>query len=133
MRFEWDPAKDRRNRAKHKIGFDTARLVFDDPGGLTRLDRFLDHEDRWQTLGRVADELLMVVHAYRGVDDDMVIRIISASPYFSPRGERKCVRGPSVRGARRSARGSVLDSPLSTMNKRNDAMTGLSGAFAVRW
>ena len=26
-----------------------------------------------------------------------------ASPLFSPRGETKCVRGPSVQGARRSA------------------------------
>ena len=31
------------------------------------------------------------------------------SPLFSPRGEAKCVRGPSVQGARRSARGGVLE------------------------
>ena len=31
-----------------------------------------------------------------------------ASPLFSPRGEVKCVRGPSVRGARRSTSGGVL-------------------------
>ena len=30
-------------------------------------------------------------------------------PLFSPRGEAKCVRGPSVQGARRSARGGVLE------------------------
>ena len=33
----------------------------------------------------------------------------SFSPLFSPGGEAKCVRGPSVQGARRSARGSVLE------------------------
>ncbi len=31
------------------------------------------------------------------------------SPLFSPRGETKCVRGPSVQGARRSASGGVLE------------------------
>ena len=31
------------------------------------------------------------------------------SPLFSPRGEAKCVRSPSVQGARRSARGGVLE------------------------
>ena len=36
-------------------------------------------------------------------------RSIGSSPHFSPRGETKCVRGPSVRGARRSARGGVLE------------------------
>ena len=31
------------------------------------------------------------------------------SPLFSPRGEAKCMKGPSVRGARRLARGGVLE------------------------
>ena len=31
------------------------------------------------------------------------------NPLFSPGGEAKCVRGPSVQGARRSARGGVLE------------------------
>jgi uncharacterized DUF497 family protein len=31
MRFEWDDDKNRRNLAKHKFSFETARLVFDDP------------------------------------------------------------------------------------------------------
>ena len=56
-----------------------------------------------------------------------------ARPHFSPRGERKCVRGPSIRGARRLARGGVLDSTLSTVTKRNEVVAGLSRAFAVRW
>lgn len=29
--FEWDPAKDRANRAKHGIGFDIAQHAFVDP------------------------------------------------------------------------------------------------------
>jgi uncharacterized DUF497 family protein len=31
MRFEWDEDKNRRGLAKHKVSFETARLVFDDP------------------------------------------------------------------------------------------------------
>ena len=34
----------------------------------------------------------------------------ASSPLFSPRGAAKCVRGQSVRGARRLTRGGVLDS-----------------------
>ena len=37
------------------------------------------------------------------------IRSRLVSPLFSPGGEAKCVRGPSVQGARRSARGGVLE------------------------
>ncbi len=39
------------------------------------------------------------------------------SPLFSPRGERKYVRGASIRGGRRSARGGVLDSTSSTRDR----------------
>ena len=34
MRFEWDEQKNRRNRVKHKVSFETAKVVFDDPGRL---------------------------------------------------------------------------------------------------
>ena len=35
MRFEWDAEKNRRNHAKHKVSFEAARLVFDDPWALS--------------------------------------------------------------------------------------------------
>ena len=31
MRWEWDENKNHANRRKHGLGFETARLVFDDP------------------------------------------------------------------------------------------------------
>ena len=31
MRFVWDQEKSQRNRAKHKVSFELAKLVFDDP------------------------------------------------------------------------------------------------------
>jgi uncharacterized DUF497 family protein len=78
MRFLWDEAKDRGNRKKHGISFDTAALVFFDPLHLTREDRIVDGEQRWQTIGLV-DGVLLVMVAYTVVsDDEEVLRIISA-------------------------------------------------------
>jgi uncharacterized protein len=51
MRFEWDDAKNQRNLAKHKVRFETAVLVFDDPCSLTQRDEATDEEERWITLG----------------------------------------------------------------------------------
>ena len=31
MRYVWDERKSRSNRAKHKVSFETAKLVFEDP------------------------------------------------------------------------------------------------------
>lgn len=39
IRFEWDPNKDHANRIKHRLSFETAVLVFDDPVALTILTR----------------------------------------------------------------------------------------------
>jgi len=39
MRFEWDEGKNRRNLAKHKVSFETASLVFEDPRALSIQDR----------------------------------------------------------------------------------------------
>jgi uncharacterized DUF497 family protein len=78
MRFIWDVPKDRSNRQKHGIGFDTAALVFLDPLHLTLLDRIIEGEERWQTIGRVGGVLLILV-AYTVVDEEEeLLRIISA-------------------------------------------------------
>jgi uncharacterized protein len=58
MRFEWDEDKNRRNAAKHKVSFETARLVFDDHRALSRLDRIVEGEERWQTLGMISGILV---------------------------------------------------------------------------
>ncbi len=52
-RFEWDEEKNRANLAKHKISFETAKSVFDDPFALSIQDRFVDDEERWQTSGMI--------------------------------------------------------------------------------
>ena len=68
MRFEWDEAKNRRNLRKHKISFESAKLVFDDPQALTDRDREVDDEERWQTVGTIGGSITVVValHLQRG-------------------------------------------------------------------
>ncbi len=79
MKFVWDEEKSRRNLAKHKVSFETAKLVFDDPHAVSRLDRVEDGEERWQTLGLAGGiVVLLVAHAYREEGGEEVIRIISA-------------------------------------------------------
>ena len=62
-----------------------------------------------------------------------VYRAEDLNPHFSSRGEAKCVRGASVRGARRLTSAGVLDSTLSTASKRNEGLAGLSRASIGKW
>lgn len=79
MRFVWEERKSRRDLAKHKVSFETALLVFDDPRAISRLDRIEHGEQRWQTLGLAGGiVVLRVAHTYYDEDGEEVIRIISA-------------------------------------------------------
>jgi hypothetical protein len=77
VEFTWDARKDRLNRKKHRISFDTAMQVFDDPYHLTTQDREVNGEPRWQIIGTVgAHNVLLIAHT---VDEESgEIRIISA-------------------------------------------------------
>ncbi len=77
MRYEQNQDKDRANQAKHKVSFETACLVFDDPVHINIQDRHEHNEERWQTLDMVDDVLLLLV-AHTVVEDEELIRIISA-------------------------------------------------------
>jgi hypothetical protein len=59
MRFEWGPEKELINIKKHGVG-----------------------EDRWHAIGAasIGEEaaLLVVVHVYRGQNEEEIIRIVSA-------------------------------------------------------
>jgi uncharacterized DUF497 family protein len=79
MEFEWDVRKNLANHAKHKVSFELARLVFEDPLHLVKFDRAVDGEERWQAIGTVKGRhILVVVHTYRNQEDEEIIRIISA-------------------------------------------------------
>jgi hypothetical protein len=79
MRFVWDEKKSRRNLAKHKISFETAVCVFDDPYAISHRERIEDGEERWQTLGLAGGiVVILVAHTSWEKDGEEVIRIISA-------------------------------------------------------
>ncbi|HTD24311.1 MAG TPA: BrnT family toxin [Terriglobales bacterium] len=78
MRFEWDEAKNRRNLAKHKISFETAQLVFEDPYALSFQDLIVNGEERWQTFGMIAGLIVMVAHIFWEENGEEIIRLISA-------------------------------------------------------
>lgn len=63
MSFEWDEEKNRTNRRKHDVSFETAVLVFDDPYALTKRDLAHEEEERFITLGAIGSgSILFVVH-----------------------------------------------------------------------
>ncbi len=79
MRFLWDEKKSRLNLAKHKVSFETAALVFEDPHSISRFDRIKDGEERWHTLGvAVGLAVLLVAHVDYERGDEEVTRIIPA-------------------------------------------------------
>ncbi len=93
MQFEWDDAKDRLNRRKHGIGFETAARVFLDPLALSNQDRHVDGEERWQTIGMIDGRYVVVVaHTNRDRDGIEIIRIISARA-AEPRERRRYEAG----------------------------------------
>lgn len=75
----WDENKNLTNQSKHRISFELAQRVFDDPLHLSRQDRTENGEQRWQTLGLVGDvAILLVAHSVIEANGEETIRIISA-------------------------------------------------------
>ena len=72
--FEWDDRKSKRNERQHGVTFELARLVFDDPNAVDRLDLDEPEEDRGLITGFVGDVLLTVCFVERAYRK----RIISA-------------------------------------------------------
>ncbi|MCI5492797.1 MAG: BrnT family toxin [Lachnospiraceae bacterium] len=61
MTFEWDDFKNAINKQKHKISFETAAHVFDDPDYIEMYD--FEHsieEERFIAIGKVGDVLFVV-------------------------------------------------------------------------
>jgi uncharacterized DUF497 family protein len=75
MIFEWNETKNRSNKEKHGIDFESAITVFNDPLMLSRVDE----DGRWQTIGYSVGFILLlfVAHTFHEADE-IVVRIISA-------------------------------------------------------
>lgn len=64
--FEWDPAKDEANRAKHGVSFFEAQQAFLDPKRIIAED--VEHsrgETRYYCFGRVGEVIMTVRFTYR--------------------------------------------------------------------
>ena len=87
MYWEWDENKDRANRRKHGLSFETASLVFRYPTAVSFPDPNAG-EERWRTVGMVGNAVVMVVHTEPDLKDGVEVgRIISARK--ATRRERK--------------------------------------------
>ena len=79
--FTWNKSKAKRNANKHKVGFDEAKTVFDDPLLITFPDEaHSETEDRYISLGLSARRrILLVIHTDHETEETVIeIRIISA-------------------------------------------------------
>jgi len=78
--FEWDNFKARANLKKHKISFEEAKTIFNDPFLVTYLDdEHSDDENRFISIGlSLNSRVLLVVHTeHEEQIDTILIRIIS--------------------------------------------------------
>ncbi|NGP52497.1 BrnT family toxin [Thioalkalivibrio sp. XN8] len=84
MDYEWDPAKGRRNAAKHGVDFADAVIALSDDSAVTIPDPDAEDEDRFVSLGMdPIGRVLVTVFTHRGER----IRIISSRK--ASRGERR--------------------------------------------
>ena len=79
MLLAWDEAKNRVNQRKHGVSFESAARAFDDPVAVSYVDRVVEGQERWHTIGLVGDTtVLLVVHTVEEQNGEEKIRIISA-------------------------------------------------------
>ena len=80
MLFEWDDAKAAQNYRKHKVTFQQAECVFEDPFVITVSDdKHSSEEEREASLGLSGiSPVLVVVHTLRMTFEEEKTRIISA-------------------------------------------------------
>ena len=79
--FEWDAIKARQNFTKHKVSFEEARTLFNDPLLVTFMDNYHSaDEERYISIGTSAKRrILLVVHTdLDEAQDSFVIRLISS-------------------------------------------------------
>jgi uncharacterized DUF497 family protein len=79
MLFAWDEHKNRINRRKHGVSFEAAVRVFEDPGAVSFVERVVEGQERWHTIGVAGGiAILLVVHTVEEENGKEKVRIISA-------------------------------------------------------
>jgi hypothetical protein len=72
IEFEWDPQKSRTNRLKHKIDFESAKSLWEDPDRI-EIRAPYPIENRYILIGKIGKQLWSAVYTLRGE----AVRIIS--------------------------------------------------------
>jgi hypothetical protein len=81
VKFEWDKRKNEANIRKHGFDFHDAWQVFQGPL-LARLDEREDYgEDRWQGIGLLRDQVVVVIFTQRQPDVTRVISLRKAKKH----------------------------------------------------
>jgi uncharacterized DUF497 family protein len=76
MNYEWDRAKNLKNIKKHKVSFEQAAIVFEDPYRMYSYDEAHSlNEDRYIVVGNAEGRILFVNIVWA---DEDTVRIISA-------------------------------------------------------
>ena len=79
MVFAWDENKNRMNRRKHGISFEAAVRVFEDPRAVSFVERVVEGQERWHTIGVAGGiVVLLVVHTVEEENGEEEVHIISA-------------------------------------------------------
>ena len=63
LRWTWDDEKNRANKRKHGLSFETAQYVFADPLAVSRPDPY-PYQERWQTIGLIGELIVFVAHTW---------------------------------------------------------------------
>jgi uncharacterized DUF497 family protein len=75
MEFEWDERKNTSNFRKHRLSFEEAAAVFEDPQSIEWIcSGPEDDEERYMIVGRIGWNIISVVYTERGDK----VRMISA-------------------------------------------------------
>ena len=78
LRFEWNARKAEINLRKHKVSFELAAQIFDDPL-VVEFEEGNDHgEARFRAIGQTHGQFIFVSYTSFEEDGDEVVRIISA-------------------------------------------------------
>jgi uncharacterized protein len=93
--FEWDAHKARTNLKKHRVSFEEAKTVFNDPLLLTYPDDLhSETEERYISIGYSSQRrILLVVHTDQETGEEILIRIISSRKVTTV--ERKTYENPN--------------------------------------
>jgi uncharacterized DUF497 family protein len=74
MEYEWDPAKNRSNFAKHGFDFEDAEIVFEGPCSTFEDHRFDYGETRLIPMGFLAGRLVVITHSEREESTHIISR-----------------------------------------------------------